>query len=278
VNQVGVRVLTAEVGLGVAVQYRARLRPEHTLENLLRVGAGDGVHGVEAHGEQPGVEELADALEVEQLLHQHRVVGDRVDDLHGHPADRRRAALIEVDRCGLDGQVAVDLSGAVVDRLGHGLGGGAAVRDVELDPEVAVGPAGVVTGRQDQAPWARRLRITQDAAGVDSQPCWPTTVRATPLAAASRRITAPLPVVVAAVAAEHQGPATQGRLGVEDRLDEVLEVAGGLEYRHLLAQAGGAGRCPSKGDVRTVVIDMASPPYGQAVGRRRVFHHGAQGT
>ena len=49
-----------------------------------------------------------------------------------------------------------------------------------------------------------------------------------------------LAVVEAPVAADHQGAALQAGLGVEDRLDEVLEIIRLLEDLDLLAQSGGA--------------------------------------
>ena len=48
-------------------------------------------------------------------------------------------------------------------------------------------------------------------------------------------------VVVAAVAADHQGLAGEAFERIEDRLDEVLGIVRLLEDRHLLAQARGAG-------------------------------------
>ena len=62
----------------------------------LRIGAGDRVHGVEAHAEAAG-EHGADRVEVEQRLHQRGIVGDRVDHLDGHVAGLDGADRVEVD-------------------------------------------------------------------------------------------------------------------------------------------------------------------------------------
>ena len=74
VGQVGVRVTAAEVLQGHAVHDGAGGGAQAVLQDLDGVGPGDRVHGIEAHAELPGVEELADGVEVEQGLHQRRVV------------------------------------------------------------------------------------------------------------------------------------------------------------------------------------------------------------
>jgi hypothetical protein len=50
-DQVRVRVAAAEVLQRRAVHHRAGLGAEAVLQDLLGVGAGDRVHGVEAHAE-----------------------------------------------------------------------------------------------------------------------------------------------------------------------------------------------------------------------------------
>ena len=122
-------------GKGRAVADGARRGAEAVLEDLGGVGAGDGGHGVEGHAEAAG-EHGADGGEVEEGLHQLGVVGDGVDDLDGHVAELLGADPVEVEVGGVEDAVFVDLLGALVDRLGDPLGGGAAVADVVLDAEV----------------------------------------------------------------------------------------------------------------------------------------------
>ena len=59
VGEVRVGVVAAEIGQRRPVDHRARRRAEFALQDRLRVGAGDGVHGVELHAEAAG-EQRAD--------------------------------------------------------------------------------------------------------------------------------------------------------------------------------------------------------------------------
>ena len=248
VHQVGVGVTAPEVLEGFPVDDGPRLGAEAPLEYALGIGAGDGVHGVEPHSEQAGVEQAVDRVEVEQRLHELRVVVDRVDHVHRHRAEAGAADGVEVDAAPLDREVTVDHEGALVDRLGHLLRGGAAVGDVELDAEVLVRPARVVAGREDQAALGAVLanhagggRGGEEPALADDDPADPVGRRHAQDGLRGRA------VVEAAVSADHQRAAREVRAGVEDRLDEVLQVAGLLEYADLLAQAGGAGALVREG-------------------------------
>ncbi len=58
-------MVTAEIGARRAVDDGAGGRAERVLEDRLGVGAGDGMHGVEAHAEA-GQEQAANGVEVEQ--------------------------------------------------------------------------------------------------------------------------------------------------------------------------------------------------------------------
>ena len=80
------------------------------------------VHGVEAHAEDSGVEELMYGIEVEEGLHQLGVVGHWVDDLDGHPIDLKCSDPIEVHVRGVNGEIAVDPGGAYIDGARHALG------------------------------------------------------------------------------------------------------------------------------------------------------------
>ncbi len=55
----------AKVGQRHGIHDRARRRAESPFEEFARIGAGDGVHGVEAHAE-PAAEQLAYGGEVEK--------------------------------------------------------------------------------------------------------------------------------------------------------------------------------------------------------------------
>ena len=81
-HQVGVGVTPAEVLPGNTVDHGAGFRAQHFLQDVFRIRTGDRVHGVEAHAEESGVEQLANAPEIEQRFHQGGVVRHGVDDLH----------------------------------------------------------------------------------------------------------------------------------------------------------------------------------------------------
>ena len=240
-DEVRVGVVAAEVGLRLAVEDGAGRGAQPVLEDLVGVGAGDGAHRVEAHGEA-ALEHRADRGEVEQRLHQLGIVGDRVDHLDGHAAEVAGAGRVEVDVGRVEDAVLGYGFGAGVDRIGDLLRRRAAVADVVLDAEVLGRPAGIVAGREDDAAEGAVLaddvrggRRGEDAAAADEDAA--EAVGGGHL----HRDLDDLAVEVAAVAADHEGLALEALEAVEDRLDEVLDVVRLLEVRHLLAQARGAG-------------------------------------
>ena len=111
-----------------------------------------------------------------------------------------------------------------------------------LMPKSPCGPPGLWLAERMMPPNALRPRITAEAAGVESRPPWPDQH---PAEAVGRghpdHLLDDLAVVVAAVAADHEGLALEALEAVEDRLDEVLDIVRLLEHRDLLAQARGAG-------------------------------------
>jgi hypothetical protein len=234
----------AEVGQRLAVDDRARGRAQAPLDDLPGVGAGHRVHGVEAHAEA-APEQAPDPLEVEQPLHQGRVVRDGVDDLDHRVAEARLAEAVEVEVGLVEDTVLGDGLGAREDRLGHLLGCGTAIPHIVLDAEVAVGAARIVARGQDEAaiglarPDHRRgRRGRQDAAAADHDP--PEPVRGGHLQDGLDG----LPVVVPAVAADHQDLSRDPLQAVEDGLHEVLDVMGPAEDLDLLAEARGAWLLP----------------------------------
>jgi hypothetical protein len=143
--------------------------------------------------------------------------------------------------------------------------GRAAVGDVELDAEVLVRAAGVVAGGQDDA--ARGLVLADQAGGRRRRQdaALPHHHPAKPLAGGHAQDDLDrLAVVEASVAADHQGAraavASGPFPGVEDRLDEVLQVVGLLELLTFLRSPEVPGFCPSKGVVstRTVIVVLIS--------------------
>ena len=241
VRRVGVRMMPAEVLERLAVDDRAGGRAERPLQNRPRIRPGDRRHGV-VTGAKTALEERRDPLEVEQPGHQLLVVGHRIDDLDRGVAQPQLAQTMQVEIFDLQDPVLTDLLGAAIDRLGDLLGRRPAVADVVLDPEIFVRAAGIVAGRQDQpaeclalANQAGRSRGGQQPVLADHDS--PEPIRRGHLQDDLHRG----PVVVAAVAADHQGLALEALEHVEHRLDEVLEIVRLPENLDLLAQARGAG-------------------------------------
>ncbi len=241
VHEVRVGMVPAEVGQRHPVAHSAGGGAEAALEDLGGIGAGDGVHGVEGHAEAAG-KERADGVEVEEGLHQRRVVVHRIDHVDAHAAVGLEADLVEVEVGGDQDAVFVDHPRAREDRLGDALWRGTAIPDVVLDAEVLGRPAGIMAGRQDDATEGAavadevaRGRGREEAALPDQHPAE---------AVGGGHLQGDLDdlaVEVAPVAADHQRLALEALEAVEDRLDEVLHVVGLLEMRHLLAQARSAG-------------------------------------
>ena len=169
----------------------------------------------------------------------------------------------EIDIGRVDDLVAVDHLGARKHRVGDLFGRRPAIADIVLDAEIAVRPARIVAGRQDEP--AERLVVADDVAGgrasTGCPPC-PTSTLPNPLAAAMRDGLLDGDVVeVAAVAADHQRLALEALEAVEDRLDEVLDIVGLLETRR---PACAGPRCPASGRRRAwcsiVLIVIALQP------------------
>jgi hypothetical protein len=198
------------------------------------------MQGVEAHAEARR-EQSADRLEVEQRLHQRKILGDRVDDLDLGPLDLDRPEAVDVHVRGVGDLVGGDRLGMAEDGLGNVLWGRSAGADVVLDAEIPVRAAGIVARRQDDpAKGVQRANQRRDggrrknAAFADDD-----------AAEAVRRGDLDhdldgLAVEKAPVAAEDEHFALKALERIESRLDEVFEIVRPLKDRDLLAQPGGA--------------------------------------
>ena len=159
------------------------------------------------------------------------------------PSTRLRADPVEIDigRVGDPDSAPIDCVFAKIASVTL-LRRRPAIADIVFDAEIAIGPAGIVARRQDDAAEGlvfadevRGGRRREEAALADQHPA-----EAVRRRHADRRLDR-LAVEVAPVAADHQGLAVEAVERVEDRLDEVLDIMRLLEDRHLLAQARGAG-------------------------------------
>ena len=140
---VGVGMQPAEIGQRVGMERGAVGRAEPALEDLAGIRPGDRVHRVERQAE-PATQQIAQPVEIEDPLHQRRVVGDGVDNRHLHLAQPGRAEAPERHIGALERAIGGDRLGVAIDRLGHPLGGRAAVFGIVLDAEIAVRAAGIM--------------------------------------------------------------------------------------------------------------------------------------
>lgn len=139
VDQVGVGVATAKVGLGLAVHGAAGGQTQLVDEDVNTVGASDTVHAIEQHLEVlVGLEEIADEVEVEDLLHHGDVVGGGVDDLNLDGAVGLGADGGGVNIGDVNVLVGGEGLGGFEDLVGDGFGGGGAIGKVVLDTEVVL--------------------------------------------------------------------------------------------------------------------------------------------
>ena len=228
--------MAAEIRQRRAIDHRAGARLQFVLEDRVGVGPGHRVQGVEAHAEARG-EQGADRVEVEQRLHQRQILRDRVDDLDLGSLDLDSPEAVDVDVGSVGDFVGGDRLGTGEDRLGDVLRGRSAGADIVLDAEIAVRPAGIVARREDdpaigveRADQRRDGRSRENAALADEDAA--EAVRGRDLDHDLDR----LAVEKAAVAADDERFALKAFERIEDRLDEVFEIARLLEDRDLLAQ------------------------------------------
>ena len=97
------------------------------------------------------------------------------------------AQLVQVDVNGVQNFVAIDGLAALKNGARDLFGGRATVARVVLDAKVAVRSAGVMADKM-MPPKALYLRMTQETAGVEKIPPWPTRTFPKPLAAAILRM------------------------------------------------------------------------------------------
>ena len=235
VHQIRIGVTVTEVFQRHAVDHRASRCAQTLFEDFTGIGAGHCVHGVEAHP-KTGLEQRADPLEVEQLFHQIGVVAHRIDDFHLHVANLGGSDLVQVDVRSVQHTIAVDVQGGRVNGLRHFFRGRSTIRGVELDAEILVRPAGIVTGRKDDATTGVVLadHVGNRGSGENAA----LTQQDPPAAVGggdAQDFLNRLPVVIATVAADHQRCVLVAILGVENALHEIFQVVRFFEHLDFLA-------------------------------------------
>src|SRR5690606_17767136 len=204
--------------------------------------------GIETHAEAAARQQAADEPEVEQSLHQGGIVRHGIDDLDLQRAGLLRPEAIEVRLRNVRRAELRQRRRRAPDRLGQRLGCLAAVGRVELDAEVAVRPARIVAGRQEEAAGGavqpdqvRRGGRRQQAVAADDDP------RDAVARGDAEQHAERLAIPVAAVTAGNERRARKAAGGIEDRLEEIFQVMRLAEDADFLAQAGGAGTLVREG-------------------------------
>ncbi len=241
IGEVRVGMTTAEVLEGDAVAHAAGRSTQQTLEHAAGVGTGDGVHGVEGQREI-AADQIGDAIEIEQLLHQRHEVIDAVDHLHLHRTDAEAAGSIDGDRRRFEDRVLLKGLGALEHRVGEAGRRRPAVGTVHLHAEVPIRAAGVVACREDDAADGLALADQvrgrwggKDAAGGDDH-----LAEAVGRAHAQDHVDGAT-VAVTAVTSQHQRAALNTGQGAEDRFHKALQIVRLLELLAAFAQPGCAG-------------------------------------
>src|SRR5262249_45684013 len=110
---------------------------ETPFEDLMRIGPGYSVERVKTQPEATA-EQIPDAVEVEDALHQLGVFRDRINHLKSHWAKRRWTEFVERDRSRVSSFVAADVLGVMEGGLGDLFGRRATVRNVVFNAEIAM--------------------------------------------------------------------------------------------------------------------------------------------
>ena len=239
-DEIGVRVVAAEIGQRCSVHHRASGEAQHFFQDAMRIGAGDGTHGIELHGETGG-DQRADRVEVEQRLHQRCIVVHGIDHLDARGAGHGFAGLVQINVGRVGDAVMRERLGLRKDGIGELLGRGPAIRGIELDAEIAFGSARIVACRENDAAEGAMLADHMRGGGRGEQPAPPHQNAAEPVGHrhADRRLDH-LRIVEAPVAPDHERLPAETLQCIEDRLDEVLGIMPLPEHAHLFSQAGGA--------------------------------------
>jgi len=96
IDQIGVRMMPAEVRQRRAIENRIRRRTKSIDEDSRGIRPGDRGHRIETKTEA-GSKQAPDLVEIEQLLHEHRVVMNRINDLDFTLREANSAKRVEID-------------------------------------------------------------------------------------------------------------------------------------------------------------------------------------
>jgi hypothetical protein len=118
IEEIGIGMMTAEIGQRRRVHDGALRRPQAVFQNLYGIRPGDSRHRIKAHAES-GQEQICDPVKINERLHQGLVITHAIDDRHFHIAKLTRTEPIKIDIGGLDNLERLNGSGARKNRRRH---------------------------------------------------------------------------------------------------------------------------------------------------------------
>ena len=148
-HQIGIRVPPAKIFFWNKIHHASRRCTQHAFKNLLRIGAGDGVHGVKAHGE-PACEHFFYRFKIKQLLHQGGIIRNRINNFNFHALKIANANLGQVGCRRLNDFEFFNFSGARINSIGKRFGCRPPASNVKLDAKITLCPPPIVTGGKNQ--------------------------------------------------------------------------------------------------------------------------------
>ena len=149
--RIWIRVRPPKIFLGNPVYYGANACRKSFYEDLPGIGTGDSMHGVEAHGEDPGGKERFYFSEIKQLFHQIGVIADRINHINLHCSQMAGVVPVKVNIPGLGNSVPFKFLARFIHCIGKRGRSRAAIGNIELDAEISIRSARVVAGRQHYA-------------------------------------------------------------------------------------------------------------------------------
>ncbi len=106
------------------------------------------MHRIDTHCESRRSDEVADTIEVENRLHQRRIITNRVHDPDLHSTHLAKSLAVEIHIGQIGNAIRPQLAAARKYRIGKTVRCRTAVTDVVLDAEIALRSPGVVACRQ----------------------------------------------------------------------------------------------------------------------------------
>ena len=268
--KIGVGVMAAEVRQRRPIQNQVRRRAKHINEDLRGIRSRHRRHRIETKP-KTGFEQAPDAVEIEQLLHQFRVIVNRIDHFDLAWPEANAAQHIEIDIRRRDDFILGDPFRAGKHGLGQFFRRRPAISHIVFDPEVAVRPTWIVARAEDHAAEGAVAADQIRGRGRRQYAAPPDQDFAKPIGDRDLQHDLDrLAIEEAAVAANDQRRALKTFETIHDRLNEILDIARLLESHGLFAQARGSGPLIIEGGGWNTIDHEFFPIQFMGQGRHRI--------